>query len=219
MGMVRYAEALRLQESLHAARVESLIPDTLLLLQHHDVFTLGRNADDANFLTPKGVLKSEGFDIERTGRGGDITYHGPGQLIGYPIISLRDGGYSVTDYVHAVEESLVNMLKVYGLVGERDDRNRGVWIGNNKIAAIGLRISRGVAMHGFALNVSTDLEKYTNIVPCGISDGGVTSMRNSGCEAEIVDVSDEVVKAFASELGYQEVECVERRDIEKARLA
>jgi lipoyl(octanoyl) transferase len=216
MGTVKYSDALTLQESLHKARVEGRIPDTLLILEHSDVFTLGRNADEDNLLEPEASLKSQGFEVARTGRGGDVTYHGPGQLVGYPIISLKEGGYGVNDYVSVLEEVIIGVLRVHGIESGRDDRNRGVWVGDSKIAAIGLRISRGVAMHGFALNVSTDLTKYKKIVPCGISDGGVTSMKKNGYLGGVEAVADELVKSFALQLEYQEIKNVERNDIEKA---
>jgi len=216
LGEAAYKETLSLQERLFERRSSGAIPDTLLLLEHRDVLTLGRNAKEDNIIAPLEQLRERGVAVERTGRGGDVTYHGPGQLVGYPIVSLKDAGIGVSDYVGAIEDVIIEVLRAYGLEAGRDRRNRGVWIGNSKIAAIGLRVRRHVSIHGFALNVSTDLSMYNSIVPCGVADAGVTSMSNEGCDSRMQDVKERIVSAFSVKLGYSGVEYVSREVIEKA---
>ncbi len=173
---VDYAVAAALQDELHAGRVAGTVGDTLLLLEHRSVYTLGRSADPEHILLDADELKRRGIVRASTSRGGDVTYHGPGQLVGYPIIHLGCRGLGVLAYVTAVEEVLIRTLSSFAIPAGRDARNRGVWVDNDKIAAIGIRVSRQVTMHGFALNVNTRLDDYRGIVPCGLADAGVTSM-------------------------------------------
>jgi lipoate-protein ligase B len=143
------------------------------------------------------------MDVCQTTRGGDVTYHGPGQLVGYPIVHLGERGLRVLSYVTALEEVLIRVLAAWGIAAGRDPRNRGVWVGNDKIAALGIRVSRQVAMHGFALNVNTRLSDYDALVPCGIRDAGVTSMQHLlGSAVEPVAVKAAVVREFRHVLGY-----------------
>ncbi len=198
-----YRETLVRQEALHADRVAGRVPDTLLLLEHRAVYTLGRSADPGHLLRPAAELARAGIDVCATTRGGDVTYHGPGQLIGYPIIHLGERGLRVVAYVTALEEVLIRVLAGFGLASGRDARNRGVWVGNDKIAALGIRISRQVAMHGFALNVNTRLSDYAGLVPCGIRGAGVTSMqRLLGRAVDLSAVKARVVSEFRSVMGY-----------------
>lgn len=173
---IDYGEAAALQETLHTARVAGGRDDILLLLEHRPVYTLGRSADTEHVLFGADELKQRGIALFPTTRGGDVTYHGPGQLVGYPIVHLGARGLRVVEYVTAIEEVLIRALADFGISAARDARNRGVWVGNDKIAAIGIRVSRQVAMHGFALNVTTRLDDYRGIVACGLSTAGITSM-------------------------------------------
>ena len=176
MGLVRYAEALELQERLQRARIRGRIGDTLLLLEHPPVVTLGRGAKEQNILLSRALLAARGFDVHEIGRGGDVTYHGPGQLVGYPILDLSPDRKDVRRYVTDLEEAMIRLAAAYGLDAGRVPKLNGTWVGDRKIGAIGVRISRWVTMHGLALNVNTDLDFFNLIVPCGIADRGVTSL-------------------------------------------
>jgi lipoyl(octanoyl) transferase len=173
-----YAEALALQRSLVEDRRAGRIDDMLLLVEHPHVLTLGVRGDGGRshiLVTPE-ALASRGVEVHETGRGGDITYHGPGQIVGYPIIDLKPDRCDVHRYVRDLEEVLIRTAAGYGIVGERVEGLTGVWVGREKLAAIGVRIARWITSHGFALNVSTNLEYFDLIVPCGIADRGVTSL-------------------------------------------
>jgi lipoyl(octanoyl) transferase len=161
---------------LVAARQAGGIPDTLLLLEHEPVFTLGRNARADNVLLSAEALRERGFDVFETGRGGDVTYHGPGQVVGYPILDLAPDRKDVHRYVRDLEEVMIRTCADYALGGSRVPGLTGVWVGNEKIGAIGVRIARWVTSHGFAFNVAVDLQPFSLIVPCGIRDRGVTSL-------------------------------------------
>ena len=171
---VPYAQALSWQEALLATNASGETEhDTLLLLEHAPVYTLGRTADPAHLL----ATRDPAIEVVATSRGGDVTYHGPGQLVGYPIVNLRGRGLLVLEFLRLLEETLIQTLAHFGIAAGRDPRNRGVWVGENKIAAIGIRVSRGVSMHGFALNVDPDMAHFAGIIPCGLATTGVTSMR------------------------------------------
>ena len=178
LGLVPYADALALQKELVEERRHGRIGDVLLLVEHPHVLTLGVRGDGgrSHILAPAETLVSLGVDVHETGRGGDITYHGPGQIVGYPIVDLKPDRCDVHRYVRDLEEVLIRVVAEYGLVGERVPGLTGVWVGGEKVAAIGVRIARWVTSHGFALNVSTDLDYFNMIVPCGIGDRGVTSL-------------------------------------------
>jgi len=198
-----YAEVLALQERLHARRVAGEIPDTLLLLEHRPVYTLGRSAAAENVLYSEAALRQAGIERALTTRGGDVTYHGPGQLVGYPILHLGEAGLRVLEYVTALEEALIRAVAAFGITAGRDARNRGVWVGDDKLAALGIRVSHQVAMHGFALNVTTRLEDYRGIVACGLRNAGVTSMaRVLGREPAMPEVKTRVAEAFRGVFGY-----------------
>ena len=173
---VAYEAATALQEELHTARVADTRHDILLLLEHSPVYTLGRSAGTANIIYTQEERQQRGIELYQTTRGGDVTYHGPGQLVGYPIIKLSDRGIGVAEYIMELEEAIIATLADFGISGTRDDRNRGVWVGDDKVAAIGIRVSRQVTLHGFALNVNTKLDNYLGIVPCGLTTAGATSM-------------------------------------------
>ena len=199
-----YAEVAVLQETLLADRVAGRAPDTLLLLEHGPVFTLGRSGGAAHVLWSDREQAQRGITQCQTTRGGDVTYHGPGQLVGYPILHLGEAGLKLLEYVQALEEVLIRTLATCGIAGRRDPRNRGVWVGNDKIAALGIRVSRQVSMHGFALNVNTRLEHYQGIVACGLQDAGVTSMaRLTGGEQDMAQVKAVATREFRAVFGYE----------------
>jgi lipoyl(octanoyl) transferase len=176
LGRVPYADGLDLQARLVTRRQAGEIPDTLLLLEHDPVFTLGRNARRENVLLSEEALRKRGFDVFETGRGGDVTYHGPGQVVGYPILDLSPDRRDVHRYVRDLEEVMIRCCRDYGVEARRVRGLTGAWVGDDKIGAIGVRISRWVTSHGFAFNVATDLAAFDLIVPCGIRDRGVTSL-------------------------------------------
>jgi len=178
LGIVSYADALTLQRDLVEERRAARIPDTLLLLEHPHVITLGVKARGnlSNVVVPPETLAASGVDLFDTGRGGDVTYHGPGQLVGYPIIDLRPDRCDVHRYVRDLEEVLIRIAADFGITATRVPGFSGAWVDDEKIAAIGVRISRWITSHGFALNVTTDLSYFDLIVPCGIADKGVTSL-------------------------------------------
>lgn len=213
LGRIAYDEAWALQKELVAARHEAPeTPDKLLLLEHPPTFTLGRNGRAANLLLDEARLAQQGFAFHHVDRGGDITYHGPGQLVGYPILNLRrlysQNGMGVArPYVYDLEEMLIQLLAQFGLTGTRYQNHRGVWIqgesGWSKIAAIGVRISRGVSSHGFALNVSTNLQHFKGIVPCGLAEYGVTSMsEHLGHPVDMDQVRSGLTAVFAKIFDY-----------------
>jgi lipoate-protein ligase B len=176
LGQVGYSHGLAMQEQAVERLGSGEAPEQLFLLEHPHVFTLGRGADGAHILTDREQLQSQSIEVHETGRGGDVTYHGPGQLVGYPIINLKPDRCDVHRYVRDIEEVLIRTIADFGVTGKRITGLTGVWVGNEKIAAIGVRIARWITSHGFALNVSTDLNYFQMIVPCGISDKGVTSL-------------------------------------------
>lgn len=176
LGRVAYARGLEIQESLVAERQAGRVDDQLLLLEHDSVFTLGRNARRENVLFPADALRERGFEVFDTGRGGDVTYHGPGQVVGYPILDLSPDRRDVHRYVRDLEEVMIRACADYGIEAGRVPGLTGTWVGQDKIGAIGVRIARWVTSHGFAFNVATDLSAFDLIVPCGIRGRGVTSL-------------------------------------------
>ena len=204
LGRVRYTDALDLQARLVRERRAGAIPDTLLLLEHDPVFTLGRNARRENLLLSEEALHERGFDVFETGRGGDVTYHGPGQVVGYPILDLSPDRQDVHRYVRDLEEVMIRTCADYGVEAGRVAGLTGVWVGADKIGAIGVRISRWVTSHGFAYNVSTDLAAFDLIVPCGIRGRGVTSLALLlGREAPLAEVEDRLATHFAALFEHQ----------------
>jgi len=177
LDTVPYDEALELQKKLVDLRSRDCIHDTLVLLEHPPVFTVTREATRRHLLASPQALAEKGITVHQTNRGGDITYHGPGQLVGYPIISLKDRGKDLHRYIRSLEEVIIRVLQEYGIRGYRDSINAGVWVEGDKIAAIGIAVkSSWTTMHGFAFNISPDLSHYSFIVPCGIVGRGVTSL-------------------------------------------
>ncbi|MDX1582061.1 MAG: lipoyl(octanoyl) transferase LipB [Thermoanaerobaculia bacterium] len=194
---VTYENGLVMQERLADMRKRDEIPDQLLLLQHPPVVTLGRSGRIENLLVSGPDLESCGVRFYETTRGGDITYHGPGQLVGYPIIHLGEGRRDIRKYVTAVEEVLIRVAHDFGIEATRSESERGVWVGDEKLAALGVRISRWTTSHGFALNVTTNLDHFRLITPCGIADKGVTSLQKlTGRQIDMEDVIRRVESHF-----------------------
>ena len=201
LGTIGYQAALDLQAQLVEQRKQGLIPDQLLLLEHPPVITLGvrtRN-DRSHVLESEAALAARGVGLFETGRGGDVTYHGPGQLVGYPIVDLKPDRCDVHRYVRDLEEVLIRAVDAFGVRAGRIEGLTGIWVGDQKLAAIGVRISRWVTSHGFALNVNTDLSHFGLIVPCGITDKGVTSLeRLLGHALPMDEVAETVARQFAA---------------------
>jgi len=199
LGRVPYARGLEIQEQLVAGRQAGRIPDQLLLLEHDPVFTLGRNARSENVLFPAEALRERGFEVFETGRGGDVTYHGPGQVVGYPILDLSPDRRDVHRYVRDLEEVMIRTCGGYGLHASRVAGLTGAWLDADKVGAIGVRIARWVTSHGFALNVGTDLRPFELIVPCGIRGRGVTSLERAlGRPVPLDEVLDRLAESFAA---------------------
>jgi lipoyl(octanoyl) transferase len=201
IGRIGYAEGVELQKALVQQRVAGEIEDTLLFVEHPPVITLGvrTRGNVANIRAGDDALAAQGVTVHETGRGGDVTFHGPGQLVGYPIIDLKPDRQDVHRYVRDLEEVLIRTAADFGIVAGRVKGFSGAWVGDVKLAAIGVRISRWVTSHGFALNVTTDLSGFDLIVPCGIADRGVTSLSALlGREVAIPDVERSVVTHFAA---------------------
>lgn len=198
LGRTRYAEAWELQRRVFQARQEGRIGDTLLLTEHEHVYTLGKGADENHLLAKDEELSLRGVEVFRIDRGGDITYHGPGQLVGYPILDLTGHYQDIHRYLREMESVIIDTLAEYGVEGGREPEFTGVWSGGEKVAAIGVKVSRWVTMHGFALNVSTDLSYFDRIIPCGIFHKGVTSLQNIlGRECVLSDVQARLVRHFS----------------------
>jgi len=206
LGHRAYGPVLQLQEQMVEERKAGTIPDTLLLVEHDPVYTLGRNAKDGNIVASTDDLKRMGVEVVKIGRGGDVTYHGPGQLVAYPIINLKERERSIVAYVDGLEQVILRVLRGYDIEAGTDRKNRGVWVGDNKIAAIGVRVTRYVTLHGFSINVTADLSYYRGIIPCGIRDKGVTSLHLFVPGVGMEDVKQKVVKEFARVFGYEDRE-------------
>jgi lipoyl(octanoyl) transferase len=209
LGLVKYDEALALQKQLVEERKAGRIPDQLLLLQHPPVITVGVRSRDprANVVASSEDLERLGVEVVETGRGGDVTFHGPGQLVGYPIFDLNPDRRDVHKYVRDLEEALIKTAAAFGVAANRQPGLTGVWVGNEKLAAIGVRIARWITSHGFALNVSTDLDSFNLIVPCGITDKGVTSLgKLVNRDVSMLDVENAVIEAISDVFGRQPTE-------------
>jgi lipoyl(octanoyl) transferase len=204
---VPYAEAVALQEALVDARRRGEAPDTLLLLEHPPVITLGRSAHRGNVLADDARLEELGIEIHESGRGGDVTYHGPGQLVGYPILALVEGRRDAHAYLRDLEEALILTAADFGVRGRRIPGLTGVWVGDRKLAAIGVRIGAGwITSHGFALNVAGDLSGFETIVPCGLEGRGVTSLaETTGGRPAIPAVAAAAAARVAQVLGHSAV--------------
>lgn len=203
LGTVPYDEALALQDALVESRRREESGDILLLLEHPPVVTLGRGSRPEHVLAHDAERRSLGIELRECGRGGDVTFHGPGQLVGYPILALPEGRRDAHRYLRDLEEALILLSSDYGVLGTRIAGRTGVWVGTRKLAAIGVRISRGwITSHGFAFNVHTDLSGFRTIVPCGIRDAGVTSLLDlTGERFEVQDVATRAARRVRETLG------------------
>lgn len=198
LGVMPYKQAWDLQKSLVRQRQANEIPDTLLLLQHPPVVTIGRNGHRSNVLVSDDMLAGAGVELVHSDRGGDVTFHGPGQIMGYPILDLRRYKFDLRWYVRQLEEIMIRTAAHYDVKAEHQDGFVGTWVGNDKLGAIGCRVSRGVTSHGFAFNVSTDLEYFKIIVPCGICAKGVTSLqRLLGRDLPSESVEETIIQKFS----------------------
>ncbi len=195
VGRMGYAQALALQTNMVERRKRGEIPDQLLIVEHPHVVTMGRNGHMENVLASPDILERAGIELHYTDRGGDVTYHGPGQIVGYPIFDLREWKRDVVAYVRALEQVLIEALAGFGVSGGRQPGATGVWVEGAKVAAIGVHISRWVTSHGFALNLDTDLDYFKYIVPCGLTQP-VTSLRVLGCTASRAAVTTSVAASF-----------------------
>src|SRR5579863_1458923 len=202
LGVMPYGEALAIQKDLVARRKAGEIPDQLLIVEHPHVITLGRNGQLDNLLASDEILRRAGISFFPTDRGGDITYHGPGQIVGYPIFDLREWKRDVVAYVRTIEQVIIDALVGFGIGAETMKGLTGVWVQEKKVAAIGVHISRWVTSHGFALNHTTDLTYFQYIVPCGLTKP-VTSMRELGSPATREEVTAALVRSFAKNFHFE----------------
>ena len=202
LGLVEYEKALQLQNNLVSARLAGEIPDVILFLQHPSVLTIGVSGSEENIIASRDLLTSEGMPVFHIDRGGGITYHGPGQLVGYPIFDLKTKGEGLHEYVRHLEEVIIRTLNAFSITSYHDSQYPGVWVGQDKICALGIRVTRWVTKHGFALNVNTDLRHFTYITPCGITDRQVTSMsRLLGHDITLEDVTSCVLEQCSQVFG------------------
>ncbi len=212
LGVVPYTEALDIQRRIHMQVAADESPDTLLLLEHPHVYTLGRRGKDEDILVDTAKLDRIGAEIHHTDRGGEVTYHGPGQLVGYPILNLRRWGGGPLMYVRALENTIIATLDDFDIRADSEGRPTGVWVENRKIAAIGVRVARRVTMHGFALNVRPDLSYFDHIVPCGMPNAETTSMsRELGRERSTDQTAQTLVEHFGRVLGMDMAETIDAR--------
>ncbi|MEO7453549.1 MAG: lipoyl(octanoyl) transferase LipB [Fimbriimonadales bacterium] len=202
LGRMEYRACWDLQQKVHAMRVAANIPDTLLLVEHDAVLTHGASFDPSNLLFSEDQYRERGIQVERTDRGGDVTYHGPKQLVMYPIFDVRDHGGDLHKWLRDLEETMIRVLSKFDLEGYRFPPHTGVWANNRKVAAIGIRVSRWVSMHGIALNCDNDLTPFSLIIPCGIKGYDVTSLsRETGREVSSAEAMPHVVSSFSDVFG------------------
>jgi lipoate-protein ligase B len=219
LGRTGYADAWDLQHKLLDLRQRGRIEDVLLFTEHDHVYTIGKGGDDNHLLASEEELTKDGTEVFHIDRGGDITYHGPGQIVGYPIVDLSQHIPDIHAYLRQLEEVLIATLGTFGIQGAREEGMTGVWTGGEKIAAIGVKVSRWVTMHGFALNVNTDLQKFARIIPCGIFHKGVTSMKQLlGREIPLVEVEGKLMESFVSVFGSNAVEIAPDALLERVKL-
>jgi lipoyl(octanoyl) transferase len=208
LGRCDYKKALDMQYSILEKRQKGELGDTLILVEHPPVITLGRHAVEANIVASEEYLQDKGIGVYQIERGGDVTYHGPGQLVGYPIVSLREKGIGIREFVEKLEGIFIALLKEeYGIESGINPELPGVWVGNKKITAVGLAVKRSVTMHGFAFNINTDLEHFKLIVPCGIAGKGVTSLEKlTGRCIDFGKTNDMVLGYFCKAFDYDNID-------------
>ncbi len=207
LDTVDYKEAWDLQKSIFELRYQQKVDDVFLLLEHPHTYTLGKSADEKNLVGNEEYLNKNKISVYDIDRGGDITYHGPGQIVGYPIIDLNNWGKDTHKYLRALEEIIIRTCADYGLAVTRVPKYTGVWIADRKIAAIGIKVTRWITMHGFALNVNTDLSLYNGIIPCGIANKEVTSLQKElNTEIDIQEVKSKILNHTVRIFGYNDIE-------------
>ncbi|HMN47828.1 MAG TPA: lipoyl(octanoyl) transferase LipB [Ignavibacteriaceae bacterium] len=214
LGLIDYKEAWDLQKSVHQLKTENKIDDVLFLLEHPHTYTLGKTADKENLVGGDEYLTENNISVYDIDRGGDITYHGPGQIVGYPIISLTNWNQDTHKYLRAIEEVIIKVCDEYGLDASRVEKYTGVWIADRKICAIGIKVSRWITMHGFAFNVNTDLKLFKGIIPCGISDKDVTSLNlELKKEINLGEVKERILHQFSVIFNYDQIELISKNEI------
>ena len=214
LGFINYKEAWDLQKEMFSKRVSEEIEDHLLLLEHPNTYTLGKTADRLNLKGSEDYLKKNQISVYDIDRGGDITYHGPGQVVGYPIIDLNNWYKDTHKYLRALEEVIIKTSAEFNLFCERNPKYTGVWINDKKIAAFGIKVSRWITMHGFAFNVNTDLNLFNGIIPCGIQDKSVTSLREELVrEIDVQEVKDKLLNNFKEIFGYTNISIVSSEEL------
>jgi len=220
LGFIDYKEAWDLQQVIHSKRVSSDVDDILFLLEHPNTYTLGKTAHKENLVSSEDYLKQNKISVYDIDRGGDITYHGPGQIVGYPIIDLNNWFKDTHKYLRALEEVIIKTCEEYGLHCGRNEKHTGVWIGDKKIAAIGIKVSRWITMHGFAFNINTDLSLFNGIIPCGIQDKSVTSLSNElKKEIGINEVKEKLLKYFALLFDYAKVTMAQKEELVQTNIS
>ena len=203
IGETDYLPAWDLQRRLHSKVASGEVPCAMLLVQHPHIYTIGRRGAQSDILASSEDLDQLGITVHEIDRGGEVTYHGPGQLISYPIVNLRAANLGPLRYVAALEETTVRTLREYGIQADSDNRPTGVWVDEAKIAAIGVRVSRGVTTHGLALNVNPNLRYFDHIVPCGMPNVKMTSMADQGVEISVPEVVPDVIRAFGEVFSWE----------------
>jgi len=214
LGFIDYKEAWDLQKKIHQQRVEDKIDDVLFLLEHPHTYTLGKTADKKNLVGDEKYLSDNNISVYDIDRGGDITYHGPGQIVGYQIINLTKWQQDTHKYLRALEDVIITVCKDYALQGQRINGLTGVWIDDRKIAAIGIKVSRWITMHGFAFNINTDLKLFNGIIPCGITDKEVTSLKHElGYEVPLIEVKEKIIHHFSNQFNYDQIEFKSKEEL------
>ncbi len=207
LGRQPYNPVWDFQRELQRKRIDQKIPDTLIFVEHNPVYTIGKNGSDLHVIASSSFLQTHGIEVVQVDRGGDVTYHGPGQLVGYPIFDLHQHKQSVSWYMRSLEEAFIQVLSHFEIKGQRSEGYTGVWVKDEKIVALGVRISRWVSMHGFAFNVSTNLSHFGGIIPCGIFHQGVTSLEKIlGHPVDMDEVKRLVIQSFQKVFNFTEIE-------------
>ncbi len=208
-----YIDCLKLQRAVHGARVKGQVPDTLLMVEHPHVLTFGKRANEENVLVPESTLREMGVSTIHIERGGDVTYHGPGQILAYPIFALEKNGIAILDFVERLEEVMIRILADYGIDGGRDPRNRGVWVDGRKIGFVGIAVRKGVSLHGLSFNVRPELDFFKIIHSCGLKEVGITSMAERLKEPlSMTDVKGRLIFHF------QQIFGIDLEEIESEKL-
>lgn len=219
IGLIDYEEAWELQKELLELRFQKKISDTLLFVEHPHTYTLGKIARRENLISSKSFLKEKGIKVFDIDRGGDITYHGPGQIVGYPIIDLTEWKKDTHEYLRALEEIIIKTCGYYGLTAGRNPKFTGVWIEDRKIAAIGIKVRHWITMHGFAFNINTDLTYFTGIIPCGIKDKDVTSLEKElNQKIDVEEIKKVLLDNIKSIFNYKKINILSKEELYTSAL-